>query len=132
MKSSQQLLAEEIALLKIKQLAQLNIIKAQFHSTYESLKPINYLKSLLSDVIKSPDFKKDILQTVLGLVSGYLTKKIVIGDNASPLKKVLGIVLQFISTRFVANKSENVVDTSMDFVTNFFASKKTPDLDDLV
>jgi hypothetical protein len=60
----------------------------------------------LSDIAKSPFLIDNLLGTGLGLASGYLTKKVFIGTSGSIIRKLLGSILQFGVTNFVAQNSD--------------------------
>ncbi len=79
-------------------------IKYEFKETYETYKPANILKNTLSEVSASPTFKHNLLNVVLGLGAGYLSKKLVVGRSAGLLKRVVGTALQFGVTSLVAKK----------------------------
>lgn len=130
MKSSKDLLAENIDLLTIRQTAELNLIKEQFHITYESLKPINYVKNALREIVNSPDIKKNLLQSALGMASRYLTKKIVTDDSSNPFKKVLGFVLQFVVARVVSNKSDTIIQDGVGQYQKLFTLGQKSDIED--
>lgn len=83
------------------------ILKEEFLKTAESLKPINILKSTFKNAVDTPDLKTDIINTAIGLTTGILAKKVILGKTLNPLSKLLGVVLEM----FVANKvSKNADD----------------------
>ena len=65
-------------------------LKEQFYMTYESLKPINLLKNTLKDISNSPYLIDNIIGTGMGMVSGFLTKKIFVGVSGSMFRKLIG------------------------------------------
>lgn len=77
-------------------------LKEQFFQTYESLKPINLLNSTLKEISSSPLLIDNILGTVMGLASGYLSKRLFLGSSGNILRKLIGSVLQFGVTNLVA------------------------------
>lgn len=87
-------------------------LKNQFHETIESFKPSNILKNTVSEVAASPSFKHNLLNVVVGLGAGYLSKKLVVGKEAGLLKKGLGTALQFAVTSLVAKNKENDLEES--------------------
>lgn len=100
-------LNETIALLEYKQAQELIILKEQFQFTYESLKPINLIKNAFSEMTNSPDIKGNILNNVIGLSTGYLSKRILLGSTHNPIKRILGSVLQFVVANVVTKKSDS-------------------------
>jgi hypothetical protein len=101
-------LKNAIQLLQVEQSINGQLLKEQFYLTYESLKPINLLKRTLSDVASSPYLIENILGTVAGMASGYLSKKIVVGASHNILRKLFGSVLQFGITNIVSHNPDAV------------------------
>lgn len=103
-------LNETIILLQNKQAEELKLLKEQFHLTYETLKPINLIKSSFHEVTSSPspDIKNNLLNNVIGLTTGYLSKKIIVGASNNPIKKILGALLQFTIANVVSKHSDAI------------------------
>lgn len=116
MKSKRQLLEEAIVLLENKQAMELRLLKEQFQTTYESLKPINLIKSTFKEVGASPDLKKDILNTAVGLATGYLTKNPVSSLAGAPVKKMLGTIAKFALAKLVSTNSDKIINTGESFL----------------
>lgn len=108
MKSQAEVLRERISLLESRQTHELSFLKEQIHQTYESFKPINLLKSTFHEVKTSPDLKDDMLNNVIGLTTGYISKKIILGTAHNPITRLLGNMLQFTVGNFVAKNSETI------------------------
>jgi hypothetical protein len=103
-------LDERILMLQAKKAGEWEELKNQFEVTKESLRPMNLVKGAFHDITSSPDFKTNIVGNVVGLASGYLSKKILFGGTHNPLKKIAGAVLQFAVSNFVGNKVEKAVE----------------------
>ena len=101
-------LKESIRRLEIRQEEEGKILKEQFKITYESLRPVNLIKSSLRELANSLDIKNSIFETIVSIVSGYVSQKFIVNSKSSPLKKILGVLLQFGVTNFVSKKSEEV------------------------
>ncbi|TDE02656.1 hypothetical protein [Flavobacterium hiemivividum] len=104
--NSTETLAQMISLLEHKKAVELQALRQQYNVVYESVKPLNIVKSALDNVISSPDLKHNILNTVVGLASGFISKKLLVGSTKNPLKTILGTVLQFAVTNFVAKRTD--------------------------
>jgi hypothetical protein len=117
-------LNEKIYLLELKQADELLIMREQFYIAYESLKPINLIKNTFGQVISSPEIKNDLFSTIIGLSTGYLTRKIVIGGTAGPLKKVTGLLLQFAVTNLVSRHSEKIKNLGERLLTSILTKKR--------
>jgi len=101
-------LKNAIHLLEVEQADQGQQLKAQFYLTIESLKPVNLLRSTLNDITSSPFLIDNIIGTALGLTSGFLSKKIFIGASGNKFRKLIGYILQFGVTNFVAQHHDTI------------------------
>lgn len=102
------LLDETIRYLENKQAFELCSLKEQFELTYESLKPLNLLKSAFTEMTTSPIIKGNIINNLVGMATGYFTKKVLVGSTHSPLKKILGTLLQFVVTNVTTKHSDTL------------------------
>jgi hypothetical protein len=117
-KNQHTFLRERIIVLQNKQATEFLLLKDQFHRTYESLKPLVFLKSMFKTAVTSPIHKKSMLNTSVGLAAGYLFKLAFIGISRSPLRKILGVALQFGMTQFVSENPEGVKLVGKEILTS--------------
>lgn len=110
--------------LESKNLVQKNIITEQYHSTIESLKPMNLLKSSFSKVVRAPGLVENILNATVGLGAGFLSKKVLIGKSTSILKKLLGNAVEFGIAGLVTKNSGSIKNTGLGIFNKIFHSKK--------
>jgi hypothetical protein len=68
-------LKNAIRILEIDQTLKEQLLKEQFYLTYESLQPVNVIKSALNEVTTTPYLTDNILGATVGLISGYISKK---------------------------------------------------------
>jgi hypothetical protein len=94
--------------LEIKQAEELKLLKEQFFLAYESMKPANLFRSTMSDVASSPYLIDNIIGTAIGLGTGYISRKIVVGAGGNIIKRFFGSVLQFGITNIVAQHPNTV------------------------
>lgn len=59
------------------------------------------------------EFKGNILSNVIGITTGYLTKKVLLGSTHNPIKRILGTLLQFVITNVVTKHSEKVKENDL-------------------
>lgn len=88
-------LKNAIRILEIDQTLKEQLLKEQFYLTYESLQPVNLIKSALNEVTTTPYLTDNILGETIGLISGYISKKIAVGGSGSTIRRILGSLLQF-------------------------------------
>ena len=87
-------LSEAIAFLENQQKSDLYLLKEHFEFTKEQLNPIKIIKDGFSDAIHSPDLKSKLIKGAVGIASGFLAKKFVIGSGAGLVSKLAGTALQ--------------------------------------
>ena len=103
-----ELLHESIRQLEIRQAEEGEQLKAQLRATYESMKFVNLVKSSLKDLTDSVEIKNNLFETIVSIVTGYLTKKLMISSSSNPFKKILGVLIQLGVTNLVAKNAETI------------------------
>ena len=54
------------------------------------------------------DLKGNIINNIIGMSTGYITKKLVLGSSHNPVRQILGTVLQFVITNVVTKHTDPV------------------------
>jgi hypothetical protein len=119
-------LREEIQALEVRQANEGKLVKEQLLITYENLKPINILKSIVKDLYSSDNYTQDLVEIVAGMTTGFVTKKLIIGKSKNPLLKLAGLALQFGMTTLVSKKYNVIKDSVVRFLSRF-AKEKEPE-----
>jgi hypothetical protein len=101
-------LKNTIQQLEQKQAAEWLLLKGGLLDTYESLKLVNMLKRTFSEVATVPDLKTNVINAAIGLTTGIVTKKILIGKTLNPLKKLLGIIVEVAVAGKVAQNADGI------------------------
>jgi len=109
--------------LEFQQEVQGQLLKDHFFVTFESLKPINLIKNTLLEITSSPYLIDNMLGAIMGMVSGYISKKIAVGTSNSLIRKIIGSALQFGVTNFVAQHPD-ILKTIGNFIVDKFIHKK--------
>jgi hypothetical protein len=112
-------LKESIRLLEIRQTEEGKILKEQFKITYESLKPINLIKNSVKELASSVEIKNSLFETIVSIMTGYLTKKLMISSKSSTLMKLVGVFLQFGVTSLISNNAETIRIFMSDLIDKF-------------
>ncbi len=120
------LLNEAIASLEIKKQKELVDLKEQFQLTYETLKPINILKSAFSQITSSPETKKTVSSTAIGMASGFLARKVLFRPTWNPIKKIAGMLLQAVVSNYAAKNSDKIKSSGQKLL-HLVAHKKNHD-----
>jgi hypothetical protein len=125
-------LRESIRLLEIRQAEEGKIFKEQLLITYESLKPVNLIKSTIRDVSSSVEIRSGLLETILSILSGYFTQKMIVRPGSNVLMKILGTILQFGVAGFVSKNIElirNYINQLFDKI-RLFAENEVPETEE--
>lgn len=118
-------LKKAIELLEAEQDVKLQRLKEQFYPAYESLKPVSLLKSTLKDIRSSPYLIDNIIGTALGLATGYLSKKMVVGASVNRVRKLIGSILQYGITNVVAQHADSIKSYGRYFFQHIFSKKES-------
>ena len=117
-------LSQAIAVLEIRQTQEKFLIKEEVSEFVDSVKPINILRSVVKSVRDSPETKEDIIHGVVGLGTGFLANKVLLGSLHGPLKKILGFVMQSAITSATVKYPEVIKNKGVDLVKNFLNAIK--------
>lgn len=101
-------LRDSVFLLEMKQANDWCLLKEEFHTTYERLKPMNMVKNTFKDMVSSPNLKTDVVNSVIGLATGFIAKKVLLGNSHNPLIKLLGIALEIAVANKVAKNADGI------------------------
>ena len=117
-------LKDAIQLLEAEQSIKGQLLREQLFLTYESLKPVNLLKNALKEISSTPYLIDNISGTAMGLLGGFLSKKIFVGVSGNLIRKLFGSVLQIGVTNLVTQNSEIIKSVGQALIRHFFQKKK--------
>jgi hypothetical protein len=84
------------------------LLKEQFFNIYESFKLSNVLKRTLKEAIAAPDLRNNVINTAIGLTTGFVAKKTLVGKTYNPLKKLFGVVLEITVANKIAEHADKI------------------------
>ena len=116
-------LKNAIQILEFEHAVKKQLLKEQVYLIYENLKPVNLIKNTLSEVASSPYLIDNILGATMGLASGYISRKLVVGGSHNIIKKLFGTILQFGVTNVVAQHTDPIKSVGQ-FIYQHFLKKK--------
>ena len=105
-------------------------LKEQVYLTVESLKPVTLIKSTLHKVTSSSYLIDNILGASVGLASGYVSRKLVVGGSHNIIRKLFGTIIQFGVTNVVAQRSGQIKSIG-EFIYKRFLQKKVVSTENL-
>jgi hypothetical protein len=100
------------------------ILREQFALTYKSLKPVNLLLGTMKDIVSSPYLTSNLVDTTIGLATGYLSKKVFVGTSVNLFRKLLGTILQFSVTNVVAKHPDAIKSFGQYLIHNLLGKNK--------
>jgi hypothetical protein len=81
------------------------LFKKQLSVSWDTVKNGNLLISPVKEANSHSGMVRLVAKTALGLTTGYLTNRIIIGTSSIILRSVLSGILQFSATRFSSNNA---------------------------
>ena len=100
-------------------------LREQFFLITESLKPANLIANTLNEMKSSPYLANNAISAAIGLTAGYLSRKAVIRESDSNLRKLFGAVLQLGITNLVAQHPDNIIAFGKYIFRNIFRKTET-------
>lgn len=97
-------LLERITALEIKQTAELQQLKLQFHSTVEQLNPLYFVKNTFKKLTTDPELKSSLLDNAVSITSHYLSKNTLLGNFQKPIRNIIGNVIQTVLNKISPTK----------------------------
>lgn len=101
-------LKKSIEVIERRQREEGKLLREQFTVTFESLKPVNVLRKMLTDIAEPSALKETLIQTITGLISGYISRKLLVRSSKNPLLRLAGVLVQYGVTNFVAKNSDSI------------------------
>ncbi len=117
-------LASAIQTMETKKLEQEEGLTKQFTKTYESLNPVNIIKNTINEVANTPGVKDNLLNFSVGIGTGIITKKLMIGKSDSLLKKIIGGAIEFGVANLVTGNAGFIREKGMQALSYFIKRKK--------
>lgn len=110
--------------LELQQANEFILLKEEYKKTYEGLKLINIIKSTFKEAVTAPDLKTDVIKAAIGLTTGIVAKKLMIGKTINPFKKLLGIILEMAVANKVAKNTDEIKSAGSFIFSKLFARKE--------
>ncbi|MFO7658691.1 MAG: hypothetical protein R6W78_16650 [Bacteroidales bacterium] len=120
-------LKNTIQLLEIEQIASQQLLKEHFHATYDSFKPVNLLRSSIHDFTSSPIVFDNILASVMGLATGYISQRLIVGKSVNRYRKFIGYALRMGVTKLISKNSDTINSLGKSAFQGIFRRKKKTD-----
>ncbi len=122
--SSRADLKDAIRLLELEQAEAGQLLKGQFHITFESLKPVNILRDTIEDIRSTPNLIDNIVGTVVGLTTGFLSRKMIVGKSGNIFRKLSGGIIQIGVSNLVAHHPDLIKSIGQFIFQNILRKKE--------
>jgi hypothetical protein len=113
--------------LEFEQKESYSALKQEFGKAQEKLKLSNIIKTAFTSVVEAPDLKTDIVNAAIGLTTGIVAKKLIIGKTLNPLSKLLGVALEMFVAGKVTKNADQIRSTGNVIMNALFTRKEKPD-----
>lgn len=116
-------LHDAISTLEQKRNIQQAELEQEVADVLESLKPSNIIKNSVHNIFSSAETKSNILNSAIGLGSGLLSKKLLVGPATSVFKKAIGAAVQFGVAGLIAKNAEAIKSKGSQLISKIFSRK---------
>jgi hypothetical protein len=113
-----------IAELEVKSAAQKKDIEETYNTVSENLKPLNIVKNGFRSAF-SGEHKTDLLNALLGLGSGVLSRKLILGKSTGFVGKTLGKAIQWGMAGLVSKNAEKIKERAGELIDKLFKKHKS-------
>ena len=117
-------LKEAIMLLEIRQAEQGKLLKEHLFLVYDKLKPINLIKNTFDDISSAIESRRGLFNSLIGILTGYLTQKMVIGSKSGLFKKTAGVLLNYGVAAVVSKYAETFKVMGLQLLNQLLGEKK--------
>lgn len=117
-------LREAIDELERKRISQEWEIKDEYLGLLESLRPSNLVRQAFQDVFSSPSARNNLIGSAIGLGSGLLSRKLLVGRSSNAIRKTIGSIVQFGVAGLIAKNAEKIKARGAELIGRIFGGKK--------
>jgi len=115
-------LDEAIAALELKAKSQKREIEESFYVVSESLQPVNLVKNGFRSVFSS-EHKGELFNALIGLGSGLLSRKLILGKTNGFVGKTVGKAIQWGMAGLVSQNAEKIKEKAGGIIDRLFKPK---------
>jgi len=115
----------EIAIVELEKskVIQESLLKEQFHSVKESLKPINIIKNTFSKITHTPEIKDGVFKTIAGIGIGLLTKNMFLGKAVPLVRSLVGNAVNTSVDKSIKTGADTIKAYGTAIYNNIFKNK---------
>ena len=115
-------LEKAIAELELKASAQKRDVEETFTVVTENLKPLNIVRNGVRSVF-SPEHREDLVNALIGLGTGFISRKLLLGRAKGILGKTAGKAVEWGIAGLVSNNAEKIKKKAGALIDKIFKKK---------
>jgi hypothetical protein len=116
-------LQEAISILEIQQAEEGRLLKEHLVVVYDMLKPINLVKNAFNEIASAIENRKGLINSLIGILTGYLTQRIIIGSKPGLIKKLTGVLLNYGVAAMISKYAETVKMMGLHLLSQLLGQK---------
>ncbi len=101
-------LKEAILLLENEVDEQKRGLNDQINGLYESVRPVNVVKQVFSEVVTSDELRGNLLTAGIGISAGYFMKKLIFRKKGNPMVSLAGNLIQYGMANLIIHPSRTL------------------------
>ena len=117
-------LAEAIAELELKAAAQKKHVQETFADLSENMKPVNLIRNGARAVF-SDIHTEDVLNALIGVGTGILSRRLILGRTRGLIGKTLGRAVQWGMAALVSKNADKIKEKAGEWIDMIFKKHKT-------
>ena len=120
-------LKETISALEFKQAEDSKLLKEHLIAVYEKLKPINVIKNVFDEIAVAVEGRKGLINSLIGVITGYFTQRIIIGPKPGLIKKLMGVLLNYGVVAMISKYADTIKMLGLQLINQLFDQKGIED-----
>jgi hypothetical protein len=117
-------LKNRMAELEIELKADEHALKIHVKELAHNLKPGNLIKHSLKEIVTSPELKNNLLNTAIGMATGFIARKMLVGGSKNPITKMVGKLTEISVANKVGNNADGIRSLGEKLIKKLFHKKE--------
>jgi hypothetical protein len=117
------LLKKEIEELEIRQAEEGRLLKEHLFVVYDMLKPINLVKNAFNEIASAVESRKGLVNSLIGVLTGFLTQRLIIGSKPGLIKKLVGVLINYGTAAMISKYAETLKMLGLQLLNQMFGQK---------
>ncbi len=121
-------LTQAIAKLENIQKSEANLLKEHFKFTLDSINPVNIIKEKFFSIVSSPTLRNQFVQGAIGIATGLLSSKLIIGTSGGIFKKIIAGLVQTGITKVMVKDPQTLKASGIEFLKDTLTKMKVKEV----